>query len=211
MIVFAITTSTDHGGLALFEKASTDIPGKFLGKFIGEKLWTRESQPSENCTFELAQLLESKNLKIKDISDVLLDIGPGSFTGCRISASMAKTLGQSLSIPIHTITSLQLIYAQMKNSGDKSPLALLDAHKSLFYYWNEEIQKVELLTLPEVQNKSVTLEIPFSEKVLKNFPRPRTMGQLFFDVPWAFKTLIWTEVEPLYVRVPDAVEKLRKN
>lgn len=52
--------------------------------------------------------LESHSLKPQDINDIVVVIGPGSFTGVRIGVTIAKMLSYVLNIPIRSITSLEM-------------------------------------------------------------------------------------------------------
>jgi len=55
----------------------------------------------------LVKMLEERNIKPNDIDKIILVNGPGSFTGCRIGITIAKTFAWSLNIPITTISSLE--------------------------------------------------------------------------------------------------------
>jgi len=69
------------------------------------------SEPKEHstvCVPLLVQFLEENRLQPKDISDIVVVNGPGSFTGVRIGVTIAKTLSYTLSIPIRAISSLEL-------------------------------------------------------------------------------------------------------
>lgn len=55
----------------------------------------------------IVEMLEKIDIKPADINKIILVNGPGSFTGCRIGITIAKTYAWSLNIPITTITSLE--------------------------------------------------------------------------------------------------------
>lgn len=218
MILLTLTTSTDRGGFALFKD----------GKLIVQKFWMRKSSNSETIIPALQKVLKSKKLSINKIEGVLLDVGPGSFTGCRISACVAKTLGQSLNIPVFTTTSLDVLIFQNRKKSHQDIWAFLDAHKSLLYalHFNGKItEKIVLLDLNAIETnvspKALVAGIYPSEikSVLKrlkskkptqntlNFPLPQTLGKMFFDQDPSIKKMDWNEVEPLYIRVPQVLEK----
>lgn len=56
----------------------------------------------------LDEILKEASIDIKDVKEIIVVNGPGSFTGVRIGVTIAKTLAYSLSIPIKTITSLEM-------------------------------------------------------------------------------------------------------
>ena len=47
------------------------------------------------------KLLSEHNLKISDINEIKVNLGPGSFTGLRVGIAVANTLGFTLKIPIN--------------------------------------------------------------------------------------------------------------
>lgn len=55
----------------------------------------------------IVDMLNENNISPNDINKIVLVNGPGSFTGCRIGITIAKTYAWALNIPISTITSLE--------------------------------------------------------------------------------------------------------
>ena len=55
---------------------------------------------SEDLLVFLDKILKDKKLKIGDIDAILVNIGPGSFTGVRVGVTVANTLSWSLDIPV---------------------------------------------------------------------------------------------------------------
>jgi len=49
----------------------------------------------------IEELLREHNLKLSDISSISVMDGPGSFTGLRVGATIANTLGYLLHIPVN--------------------------------------------------------------------------------------------------------------
>lgn len=49
----------------------------------------------------LEKLLEENKLSLKDITEIEVNPGPGSFTGIRVGLSIANTLGSLLQIPVN--------------------------------------------------------------------------------------------------------------
>ena len=56
-------------------------------------------------------LLIRNKLKIKEIDEVIVGYGPGSYTGVRIGVTVAKTLSYALKIPLKKVSSLQIMSA----------------------------------------------------------------------------------------------------
>ena len=55
----------------------------------------------------IREILINNSITIKDLNEIIVVNGPGSFTGCRIGITIAKTYSWALNIPISTITSLE--------------------------------------------------------------------------------------------------------
>ena len=64
---------------------------------------------SEIAMPSLNEIISRNNLNIRDINEILVVIGPGSFTGVRIGVVIAKTIAYLLDISIKCITSLDLV------------------------------------------------------------------------------------------------------
>ena len=62
---------------------------------------------STKALITLVTMLEEKNIEPNDIDKIILVNGPGSFTGCRIGITIAKTYAWALNKPICTISSLE--------------------------------------------------------------------------------------------------------
>jgi tRNA A37 threonylcarbamoyladenosine modification protein TsaB len=88
-----------------------------------------------------------------NISGILLDIGPGSFTGCRVSCAVAKALAFDLDIMIHTISSLEVLHFQNSGETTGQRLSVINAHRGLYYVWDHEAKATALLTKADLEMK----------------------------------------------------------
>ncbi len=77
-------------------KIGLNISGE--GYFIKQKLDKKKAQIVLPL---IERILKRKNLKLKDISEIKINPGPGSFTGIRVGLTVANTLGFLLKIPIN--------------------------------------------------------------------------------------------------------------
>lgn len=71
---------------------------------------------STACMPLLKELLEEEKERLEEIDDIIVIIGPGSFTGVRIGVTIAKTLAYTLKIPIRTLTSLEIFLPTNKST-----------------------------------------------------------------------------------------------
>lgn len=86
------------------------------GLVFNEKSIVSNNKHSEVTIPTLSNLLNEANLKVKDIGEVIVVNGPGSFTGERIAVTIAKTIAYCLDIPIKVVDSLTLMAIQLDSS-----------------------------------------------------------------------------------------------
>jgi len=76
-----------------------------LGKFYE----AGHNDHSVKLMSEIENLFVSCKLTMIDIDEIIIGIGPGSYTGLRIGVVVAKMLGWNNNIPVKTVSSLALI------------------------------------------------------------------------------------------------------
>lgn len=74
-------------------------------------------------------LLNNNKISLKDINEIIVVNGPGSFTGIRIGLSVAKTLAYCLNIPIKPISSLT---AYLVSNISDNKLAIIEENKGYY-------------------------------------------------------------------------------
>ena len=67
----------------------------------------------------LEEILKTNKLAIRDINELVVVNGPGSFTGVRIGVTIAKTISYCLNIPIKVISSLEVLASNIESSTNK--------------------------------------------------------------------------------------------
>jgi len=78
----------------------------------------------------IKEILDQNNIKPKDLNEIEVVNGPGSFTGVRIGVTIAKTLAYTLNIPIKSISSLEAL--ALTSKGTKKIITLRDI-KGVYY------------------------------------------------------------------------------
>lgn len=115
-----------------------------VGIAKGEKLidqtsyeaWQRQS---EMMIPELDKLLKKHHFTKDDIGDVIVAIGPGSYTGVRIALTIAKVIVLALNVPLYGVSSLHVMKLQ-----NKPTIALINARSNRSYIGVFENEKVIL-------------------------------------------------------------------
>ena len=104
----------------------------------------------------LQKALKENNLELKDIDELTVTIGPGSFTGIRIGMCVAKVLASLNNIPLKAISSLNS-YASL---GKK--IVILDAKAKRVYLgiYNDNKKVID----------ECVVEISTLKEMLKDYP-----------------------------------------
>lgn len=137
MKVLAIDTSNLVLGVALLEE----------DKVIGEVITNLQKNHSIRAMPAIEQLMKECNVTPKDLTKIVVAMGPGSYTGVRIGVSIAKTLAWSLQIPLVGVSSLEVLAANGRYfNGYISPL--FDARRGqvytgLYSYNHSQLETVE--------------------------------------------------------------------
>lgn len=97
-----------------------------LVSFVEEDCFKKQS---EVITQKLDEMLKENNVRPLDINEICVTKGPGSYTGVRIAMTIAKVMGAMASIPVYTLSSLQLA-----SGGLERCLVLMDARSKRAYY-----------------------------------------------------------------------------
>ncbi len=103
---------------------------------------------SETLFVELKDVLKKAECTLKDIDQVIVTNGPGSYTGLRMALTTAKILGTQAPIRVGTITTFQLYAGNTPKAN-----VLLDARGNRAYVAhleNGEVQEMGIFALEEI-------------------------------------------------------------
>lgn len=224
MNLLAFETSTSVGSVALIKD----------GVFFGVKTSEEQKKHTEFVTTATQTLLNEAGLIISDINHLAVSIGPGSFTGIRVSVNSVRTYAQLLNQKIYIDNSLHILASQTSLPS----ICLLNAFKNMVYIsaFSEARYLIPPCAIP-IDSIEQFLEqagvhsaihfigdgYRFYERTLKNklgnlilrdhslsdFPRAEDLARL------ALKKSIWTNdwksIIPLYIRASEAEENLNKK
>jgi tRNA threonylcarbamoyladenosine biosynthesis protein TsaB len=192
MLILAFDTATEVATSALV------ADGEVLGERVSRAVTLLE---------DVDALLRQGGAHANEIEALAVGIGPGSFTGVRVGLATARGLALSLDVPVAGVSTLAALAA-----GAPGALPVIDARRREIFVANGEpraLAPAELELPPGtlcVGNGAVryraTLEAAGAEippdRDERHLPRARFHAQLARDFGPA------EEVEPLYLRVPDA-------
>lgn len=104
----------------------------FVGIYDGNKCLSKYYEKGNNdhsvkLMTEIENSLNTNNLKVKDLDEIIVGIGPGSYTGLRIGVVVAKMFGWNNNINVKTISSLALMASSINR--DTAILSEIDARR----------------------------------------------------------------------------------
>ncbi len=145
------------------------------------------------------RLFSASNIKPEHLTRIAVTYGPGTFTGLRIGLSFAKGMALALDIPLVGLNSLK---ATAQHMGSEKVIIAHQAGGTGLFYW----------TSPEGPALGSVHDIEASAKHLNRvvvgsgFPNAKTLwpdAKIFAGFAATLPEL-QQEVEPLYLRSPDA-------
>lgn len=119
----------------LFFDTSSDLLKVSLikdNKIIFDKELHTKNDHSSYLVPTIDEAFKSNNIDFKELDEIIVGNGPGSFTGTRISIAVAKTYAFSFNIPVYMISSLEeLIY---DNDGYDFYVPIIEEKKENLYF-----------------------------------------------------------------------------
>jgi tRNA threonylcarbamoyladenosine biosynthesis protein TsaB len=192
MLILAFDTASDVATSALVDD----------GEVLGERV-----SRAQTLLEDVDALLRQGGARPGTIDALAVGIGPGSFTGVRVGLATARGLALALGVPVAGVSTLDALAA-----GAPGATPVIDARRREVFVLQGEprVLAPDALQLEPgtlcVGNGAVRYravleaagaEIP-SDDDERHLPRARFHAQLAHDFGPA------EEVEPLYLRLPDA-------
>ena len=95
-------------------------------------------------------VLKLANTSIEELDFLAVGIGPGRFSGLRVSISAIKSISYVLNIPIIAISSLEIIAREMMEKNDKENVILIeDAGRGNLYIGSYTLKNHEFIKLSD--------------------------------------------------------------
>jgi tRNA threonylcarbamoyladenosine biosynthesis protein TsaB len=121
-LVLALDTSSKVGGVAL---------GRGF-EVLGEETWLVGASHTVQVLPAAARLCERAGVAVAQVGLVVTALGPGSFTGLRVGASLGKGLAAALGVPLVGVPTLDAV-AHQHRAVPGSLVALVDAGRGQVY------------------------------------------------------------------------------
>ena len=132
-----------HGHITIAIETSGRIGSIALGHgdvLCGSAVFSGFMKQAAELFPQIDALLHQANASVSDIGEVILTVGPGSFTGLRIAVTTAKMLSFAHDVRIVAVDSTDVIAENAPDFADNTPekpvdcvCTILDAKRTLFY------------------------------------------------------------------------------
>jgi len=205
MITLFIDTSFADVSIALLKD----------GKIISKKV---ESIPNEHSKYAVSYVdyvLKKAKIEPKEVNNIMVVNGPGSFTGIRIGLTIAKVYAYLLDIKVTLISSLKTLALSIEG---EYILSLIDARNNNYYLglydkdYNEVIPEhfSNIEEINEILNKYKNIEIVTNSniKLEENYSTIFMLNiEKIVDYYKDKEKVNAHQVLPNYLKLPQVLEK----
>ena len=134
-----------------FTGLNKNILFKFKDKFFINKIET-DSNHNREIIDDILNLIKGANIKTKEKFDVLVNLGPGSFSGIRISLAVAKGIKLIKKINLFGFNSFILNAAPYLEKYE-TVFSILKVNKKFYFLKYIKGKKNDISQITEFQNK----------------------------------------------------------
>jgi tRNA threonylcarbamoyladenosine biosynthesis protein TsaB len=170
--VLALDAATEASSVALLSSATASPRG---AQIIG-----RHAAPGKSHSQQILQMVDAvlaeAQISLAMLDGIAASVGPGAFTGVRISVAVAQGLAFGAGLRVVPVTTLEALALQAVQGGATHALACLDARMGEVY-WEcfaaDAARGVIAVTQPWVGPPD-TVRLPDSVPVADSVPPPAT-------------------------------------
>ena len=134
-----------------FTGLNKNIVFKFKDKFYINKIET-DSNNNQEIIDDILNLIKGTNIKTKEKFDVLVNLGPGSFSGIRISLAVAKGIKLIKKVNLFGFNSFILNAAPYLEKYE-TVFSILKVNKKFYFLKYIKGKKNDISQITEFQNK----------------------------------------------------------
>ena len=134
-----------------FTRLNKNIVFKFKDKFFINKIET-DSNNNQEIIDDILNLIKRADIKTKEKFDVLVNLGPGSFSGIRISLAVAKGIKLIKKVNLFGFNSFILNAAPYLEKYE-TVFSILKVNKKFYFLKYIKGKKNDISQITEFQNK----------------------------------------------------------
>lgn len=147
---------------------------------------------------KIKQIIDEANIKVKDLNEIIVVNGPGSFTGERIAVTIAKTMAYSLNIPIKTIDYLTIL--ALNDNREKKYVSIVDRNGAFIGIFDNNLNIIQTFNyLNKTDYEQFNLENNCASALKIDYNK-------VYEYVSKQETLNPHEVKPLYIKGISALK-----
>ncbi len=120
-IGLAVTTSTGVTGVAVGPLGAAESDQ------ASSRLTTTDRRHAEELTPLILEILTEQGLSVSELDVLVVDVGPGRFTGLRVGLATVRAMAFAADLPVVGLTSLETLAAGVSNEDPVT--AVVDARR----------------------------------------------------------------------------------
>ena len=227
MITLSCETSTLLGSVAIHKN----------DQLLSERNLMRQGSHSDSLNILIDECLAEAKLTLDQTDIFSCGVGPGSFTGIRISINTIKTLSYVYNKPCSAVDSLEnlaVLNSKLNLQRSENFVCAINAYKNMLYIAeynfskNKQLQIIQPPQVIRIQNLSSFIKKPaifigdgydaYKNYIDQNFSHLILRPDWISDLPKASVTgeisfnrqkfTPWSELLPIYLRASEAEENL---
>ena len=136
MNILAICSALNNSYLAV----------KYNDKIFDEIILSDENYHSLYLISKIKEICDMHFVKLNELDAIVVNCGPGSFTGIRVAMSVAKVMAGELNLPLIGLNTAEILL----NAFDKEIL-LMDARRDMFFVGTKN--NIELVYKDKIEEK----------------------------------------------------------
>ena len=140
-------------------------------KVIDSIIYEAWQKQSEYMINEINNIFTRNNIDPKEVNEIIVTKGPGSYTGLRIALTIAKIYGYILNIPVYALSSLEILLDSKEDNINT--ICLMNARSSRSYVGIYSSNKETLLEDKVLTNEEV-------KTLIKNNPTYKVSGDISY-------------------------------
>ncbi|MEI8051695.1 MAG: tRNA (adenosine(37)-N6)-threonylcarbamoyltransferase complex dimerization subunit type 1 TsaB [Actinomycetes bacterium] len=99
------------------------------GVRIAEEIPSTQRHHTETLMASVASILDAAGMSLRSLDGIVVDIGPGLFTGLRVGLATARSLAATTEVALYCTTSLEALAADPRAHEFDSVLSVVDARR----------------------------------------------------------------------------------
>ena len=213
----AASTRIGEYALAIDTSAGTTVAVLSMGTVLAELNYLEPMTHSERIGSAIEKVIKDSGIQAKQISTVVVGVGPGPFTGLRVGMAAARYFAigaQAQLVGVCSLDSIALDFYQA-NPEQKSLLVTTDARRKEVFWatYSGVVQGVPARTHGPAVNKFEDIESLVDVSAMSSTElgvRAGALGQIAFAqglTPQGTSS----DISPIYLREPDAVPSKGKK